>query len=69
MFNGYWLLFLGLIPNFIQLIRARYTANNLRFQAVSEAAQPVSRDDCLTFSLTFQVWCKANAELSLLEIC
>ena len=54
MFNGYWLLFLGLIPNFIQLIRARYTANNLRFQAVSEAAQPVSRDDCLTFSLTMQ---------------
>ena len=43
MFNGYWLLFLGLIPNFIQLIWAQYTANNLRFQAVSEAAQPVSR--------------------------
>ena len=45
---------ISLLRNYTQLIWAHYTANNLRFQAVSEAAQPVSRDDCLTFSLTMQ---------------
>jgi hypothetical protein len=54
MFNGYWLLFLSLVPNFIQLIWARYTANNLRFQTVSERYQPVSRAAGVFLSLTLQ---------------
>ena len=51
---GYCLLFLSLIPNFIQLIWAHYTANNLRFQAVSERYQPVSRAAGAYLSLTMQ---------------
>ena len=34
---------LRLIRNFIQLIWARYTANNLAYQSVSDSYQPVSR--------------------------
>ena len=34
---------LSLIRNFIQLIWARYTANNLAYQSVSDLYQPVSR--------------------------
>ena len=45
---------ISLIRNFIQLIWARYTANNLAYQSVSDSYQPVSRDDRLTFSLTMQ---------------
>ena len=34
---------ISLIRNFIQLIWARYTANNLAYQSVSDLYQPVSR--------------------------
>ena len=33
---------ISLIRNFIQLIWARYTANNLAYQSVSDLYQPVS---------------------------
>jgi hypothetical protein len=45
---------ISLLRNFIQLIWARYTANNLRFQAVSERYQPVSRAAGVFLSLTMQ---------------